>query len=248
MRTDADGLLAARFAATYDHYDGGDWAEVARRAAPVIAWRRPRVLVALAVFLVLVPTAIACRGAIRDLFFGSPAPPIIKRSFADQNKMQVLVRKWAAAHGRGPVAFMPRVDPSKAHGVISIRTSDGRLLLWAAPTYDGRECWFINFARDAIGHKRATGGGSCDQAKPPPGNLSWSTVWSAAHPTLKVLSGRVYVSDAVAVLANVGDGSPPVRVPVVDRYFLAAFPRQAKLPDAIAVDRKGRMVAGRKPG
>jgi hypothetical protein len=37
-------------------------------------------------------------------------------------------------------------------------------------------------------------------------------------------------------------------VPVVDGYFLAAFPRQAKLPDAIAVDRKGRMVAGRRPG
>lgn len=241
MRTDADGVLAARFAATYDHLDTSDWADVLRRATPVRRGKRRLLLIAIAVALIVVPISIAFGGAIHDLFFGSPAPPIIKREFVGQNEMRVKIRQWAAQHHRGDVSLPPQVDPSKAHGVISDRTSDGLLFLWAAPTSGGRECWFVNFAKDAIRHKRASGTGSCDQSKPS-GDINWGYGWSAEHPTLKVLSGRLYVTNAVAILADIGT-SQPVRVPVVDRYFLRAFPREVKVMSVSAIDGDGKVVA-----
>jgi hypothetical protein len=241
--TDADGVLAARFAATYDPLDTSDWADVFRRAAGTRSQHRKALFVAIAVSVILVPTAIAFRGAIHDLFFGTPAPPVIKRTFATQNKMQALFHKWFVTHHRAAVQLMPLVDPSKADGVIALKTTDGLLFLWAAPTRNGQQCWFIAFARDMVGHPRAYGSGSCEQAKPPPGNIDWGTGWSRAEPTLTVLSGRIYVTNAVAVLANVGR-SKPVRLPLVDRYFLAVFPNRTKVSSVVAVDRDGHVVAG----
>jgi hypothetical protein len=243
--TDADGVLAARFAATYDPIDTSDWADVVRRATGTRPQHRKALFVAIAVAVILVPTAIAFRGAIRDLFFGTPAPPVIKRAFATQNKMQALFHKWFVTHHRAAVRLMPLVDPSKAHGVIALKTTDGPLFLWAAPTSSGKQCWFIAFARDMVGHPRAYGSGSCEQAKPPPGNIDWGTGWSRAEPTLTVLSGRIYVKNAVAVLADVGRAKP-VRLPLVDQYFLAVFPNGTKVSGIAAVDRDGNVVAERR--
>jgi hypothetical protein len=57
-----------------------------------------------------------------------------------------------------------------------------------------------------------------------------------------VLSGRLYVA-AATVLVETPD-KRPVRIPVVDRYFLAAFPRSTKIPTRItAFDEHGDVVA-----
>jgi hypothetical protein len=45
---------------------------------------------------------------------------------------------------------MPQADPANAHGVIAVKTPDGLLLLSAAPTKDGRQCSFIDFAADQL--------------------------------------------------------------------------------------------------
>jgi hypothetical protein len=242
--TDADGLLAARFAATRDDYDDADWSDVLRRRRLRRDKRVRALLVAVAVIAIGVPTAIAFGGVIRDFFFGKPAPPIIKGAFGNQNQMRELMLRWQKAHGvHFPV--MPRVDVTKAHGVIAVKTRDGLLFLWSAPASDGRQCWFIDFAADQINHKHAIGGGSCDGTSPPPSKIAWGTEGSVVHPKLTVFSGRVYVP-ATAVVATTGRTKR--RVMVVDRYFLAAFPRSAKTPTTvIAVDAQGHVVARSAP-
>jgi hypothetical protein len=242
--TDADGLLADRFAATRDSHEDADWSDVLRRRTPGRQVDRGRVrLVAVAVAVIaVVPTAIGLAGPLHDLFFGRPAPPIVKQAFAQQNRMARLMHTWQKAHGE-TVPAMPRVETAKAHGVLAVKTHDGLLLLWAAPSSGGRECWFIDFAADQVNHRRPLGDGGCDSPTPPASKFAPSFSWSATHPTLKVLSGRLYVDDAVAVIVSFPNHRSAT-LPVVDRYFVAAYPRSTRVPTKLAaINRHGHVVA-----
>jgi hypothetical protein len=244
MITDADTLLAARFAAIRDETDDSDWADVVRRREPPRR-RYPRALVAVAAMLVVgIPTALAF-GAVRDFFFGTPAPPLIKKAFAGDNQMRALMQKYARAH-HSQIVLPPVVNGAKAHGVIAVATSDGPVALWAAPAAGGKQCWFVDFENDQIGHRRATGGGGCDSATVPSSKIDFGYGWSAAHPTLKVLSGRLYVK-AVSVDVTATDNATHVtktyRVPVAHSYFLAVFPQSVHSPKKlVARDAAGRVV------
>lgn len=239
MMTDADGLLAARFAATRDDEDDSDWNDVLRRRQPRREKHLRSLLVAVAIIAIGVPTAIAFGGVIRNFFFGTPAPPAIKSVFVEQNRMRRMMQQWQKAH-RLHFPAMPQVDVTKAHGVIAVKTSAGLLLLWAAAARDGSQCWFVDFAAHQTNPKRAPGGGSCDLASPPPSKIAWGTSRSGAH-QLTVFSGRVYVP-ATAVVATTGKTKH--RVMVVDRYFLAAFPPGTNRPTkVIAIDAHGHVLA-----
>lgn len=245
MITDADTLLATRFAAIRDETDDSDWNDVLRRCAPR---RRPatRALVALAVAIAVgIPTAFAF-GAVRDFFFGTPAPPLIKGAFAGDNTMRALMVWWARAHHQKLMATPPIVNGAKAHGVTAVSTSDGPLALWAAPATGGRQCWFVAFENDLIGHRRATGGGGCDSSPTPPGKIDVGWGWSAEHPTLKVLSGRLYVEAVsldVTATDNETHATKTYRLPVVHSYFLGAFPRSLHSPTkVVARNAAGRIV------
>jgi hypothetical protein len=89
--TDADGMLAARFAATYDHFDSADWADVLRRRGPTLARRRRTLLIAIAVIAILTPTALA----IRTLFSTG--------HYTVSNRGQLLTQRahtnWFNGHG-----------------------------------------------------------------------------------------------------------------------------------------------------
>jgi hypothetical protein len=99
----------------------------------------------------------------------------------------------------------------------------------------------LDFAADERSNARATDGVSCDLAASPSSRLRWSYRSPAAHPTLKMLSGRLHVP-AVAVLVTTGGTKH--RVVVVDRYFLAMFPWGTKTPTKItAIDAHGHVVA-----
>ena len=245
MITDADTHLAARFAAIRDETDDSDWSDVLRRRTPP---RRPyaRALVAVAVVIAVgIPTALAF-GAVRDFFFGTPAPPVIKSAFAGDNKMRALMLKWARLHHQKIVETPPVVNGAKAHGVIAVSTSDGPLALWAAPATGGKQCWFVGFENDQIGHRRATGGGGCDSQTVPTSKIDLGFGWSAEHPSLKVLSGRVYVK-AVTLDVTATDNQTHVtktyRLPIVHSYFLAAFPRSLHAPKkVVARDAAGHVV------
>ena len=245
MITDADTLLATRFAAIRDETDDSNWNDVLRRRTPPRR-RRTRALVAVAAAIAVgIPTALAF-GAVRDFFFGTPAPPLIKNAFAGDNEMGALMSKWARAHHQKLQGTPPHVNGAKAHGVVAVSTSDGPLALWAAPAAGGKQCWFVDFENDLIGHRRATGGGGCDSASLPSSKIDFGFGWSAEHPTLKVLSGRLYVK-AVSLDVTATDNKTHVtktyRLPVVHSYFLAAFPRSLHTPKkVVARDAAGRIV------
>jgi hypothetical protein len=223
-----------------------DWSEVLRRAAPARRRAFGPLIGALALLAVGVSAALAFAG-VRGLFFGTPAPRIVQQAFVRDNEMRKLMQDWARKHHKAAPAWIPpRVDGRQAHGVLAVNTSDGPLLLWAAPGDNGRQCWFIEFARDRIGQKHPTGGGRCDTT-PPASHIAFGYGGSAAHITLRILSGRLYVAAAtVDVVASdrTSGVTKTYRLPVVDRYFLAAFPRSVRVPTRItARDSQGQVVA-----
>jgi hypothetical protein len=212
----------------------GGWDDVMGRARRT---RRRYALGAAAVAaLVLVPTSVALRGEIADLFEGTPAPPAISSSFEANNK----VADYATQQGFG--AKFPHADVSKAHGVLEVQTSDGPEDLWAAPSDQGGQCWFVDFVNDPPeADGRQYGFGGCSSSSPPDSNISWGAVWVAPHPTLLTLWGHVYVA-AERIEVELADGSM-VTLPVVEGFFLGSLDKGAQVSKITAYDASGDEVA-----
>ena len=160
--------------------------------------------------------------------------------FAGNNAMRKMMIQWARKHHK-PITAPPEVNGHKARSVLAVNTSDGPLVLWVAPTATARQCWFIAFADDLVGRRRALGGGSCDG---PHGDtkIVWGDEWSELHPTLKTISGRLYVAGATSV--TVITPTATFHLPVVHRFFIAAVPKETKTPTKlIAQDPNGRWLA-----
>ena len=136
--TRIDELLDEHVPAFEPRLDG--WEDVLARAHTTR--RRYAALAVAALALLLVPTAVALRGQIAELFQGTPAPPAVSTSFEGLNRFaDATIRAGFARQA-------PHADVSKAHGVIEIQTADGPQDLWAAPNDEGGVCWFIDFAND----------------------------------------------------------------------------------------------------
>ena len=192
--------------------------------------RRSRPVLALAAAaLVLVPTALAFGSKIADLFEGTPAPPAISNSFAADNATQ---KSFASQ--------LPHAEVSKAHGVIEIQTADGPEDLWAAPSDQGGQCWFIDFANDPPVLNSQYGFGGC-YPLPPPSNISWGDVWVPPHPSLLTVWGHVYV-EASTLQLTLADGST-VTLPIVEGVFLGSLDKTAKVTKLTAYDEAGNVVA-----
>ena len=212
------------------------WSDVLHRA------RRTRLRYAAIgtgmVALLLVPTAVALRGQVTDLFQGTPAPPPVSRSFEFDNKMADQATK------QGFVSRFPHADVSQAHGLVEAQTSDGPERLWAAPNDQGGQCWFVDFANDPVGPQgaRASSGG-CQRASDatPPSKIAPGWYWTDAHPTLLTLSGYVLVP-ATNVEVQLQDGSRS-KLPVVEGFFLGSFDKGTKFKEFTAYDAEGNAVA-----
>jgi hypothetical protein len=190
------------------------------------------------VALLLVPTAVALRGQIADLFQGTPAPPEVSTTFANFN------RSADATIREGFAQQAPHADVSKAHGVIEIPTADGPQDLWAPPNDQGGLCWFIDFANDRFGPNGHPGFGTCDTSTRPPSNIEFEgPAWTLAHPSLYTVDGRVYV-DSATVQLTLADGSTST-VPVVEGLFLGSLDKGAKVTQVTAYDKSGIKVAQR---
>jgi len=210
------------------------WEDVLARAQTT---RRRYVLLAVAaVALLLVPTAVALRGQITDLFQGTPAPPAVSNSFTSNS------RTFDAGTRKGFKDKFPRADVSQAHGVIEIQTADGPQDLWAAPSDEGGTCWFIDWANDPVGSDgQQYGFGGCYPSSPPSSDLSWGSVWVYPHPDLQTVWGHVFVP-AVHVDVRLVDGSV-LRLPVVEGGFLGSLPKGAQIERITAYNDSGDAVA-----
>jgi hypothetical protein len=227
------GDLLERYVAPFEFRPDG-WNDVLARARRT---RRRYALVGAAIAaLLLVPTAVALRGQIADLFQGTPAPPAISSSFEDNNKMADYATQQGFVHR------FPHADVAKAHGVLEVQTSDGPEDLWAAPNDQGGQCWFVDFANDPPGPDgRQYGFGGCYDSTPPASNIAWGAVWVEPHPTLFTLSGHVFVP-AVRVEVRLEDGSTRT-LPVVEGFFLESLDKGAQVSQISAYDASGDEVA-----
>jgi hypothetical protein len=211
-----DDLLDELVAPFEARADG--WADVLQRTHRTR--RRYALLGAALVALLLVPTAVALRGQIANLFQGTPAPPSVSTSFESNNR----IADMATQKGFGD--RFPHADVSKAHGVIEVQTSEGPEDLWAAPNDQGGNCWWVDFANDPEGPGGKLGFGTCDtnhlSAAIEPG-----VTWVEQHPTLATLMGLVHVN-ADRVVVRLKDGTT-VTLPVVEGAFLASLDKGAQL-------------------
>lgn len=230
--TRLDELLDEHVPAFEPHSDG--WEDVLARAHTT---RRRYAALAVAVLaLLLVPTAVALRGQIADLFQGTPAPPAVSTSFEGFNRLP------DAAIRDGFARRFPRADVSKAHGVIEVQTADGPQDLWAAPNDQGGLCWFIDFANDQPSANGQPGYGACDRARPPASDIALEGPgWTLSHPSLSTVDGRVY-TDATTVQLTLADGSTRT-LPVIEGLFLGSLDKDASVTRVTAYDKNGREVA-----
>lgn len=232
--TRIDELLDQLVPAIEPRSDG--WKDVLARAHATR--RRYASLAIVALALLLVPTAVALRGRITDLFEGTPAPAPISNHFAASKQVADKLTQ------RGFATNFPQADVSKAHGVIRIETPDGPQELWAAPNDQGGLCWFIDFANDPAPNGVKPGFGACDTSasERPPSHIGFEgPAWELSHPSLYTVDGRVY-PDAATVQVAFEDGSS-IRLPVVEGLFLGSLDREVKVTRVIAYDAAGNQVA-----
>ena len=203
--------------------------------------RRSRIVLALAVAALLaVPTAVAFGGKIVDLFQGTPAPAEISTNFAGSSRMADKLADFATRQGFA--LTVPHAAVSKAHGVIEIETPDGPQHLWAAPSDQGGNCYFIDFADDPpspTGEKLGIGG--CDPSPPPASNINWGQVWFRPHPALVTVWGSVFVDAATVQVAL--EGGSTLNLPIVERMFLGSLAKGEKVMRVTAFDATGNAVA-----
>jgi hypothetical protein len=161
--------LLDELVAPFEHRAEG-WEDVLVRARR--ARRRYAAAGVAMLALLLVPTAVALRGQIANLFQGTPAPPAVSTSFELLNR---IAADLATQRGFGD--RFPQADVSKAHGVLEVQTSDGPEDLWVAPNDQGGQCWFVDFANDPAEPQGQYGFGGCDPSPPPASNINWGSVW-----------------------------------------------------------------------
>jgi hypothetical protein len=201
------------------------WDDVLARARA--ARSRYVVLATAMLALLLVPTAVALRGRITDLFLGTPAPPAVTSTFEGHNK----VADMATQKGFGDK--FPHVDVSRIRGLLEIETPDGPQDVWAAPNDQGGTCWFVDWANDPAPNGTQPGTGTCDNGDERR-SIGTSFAWELPHPTLKTLFGLVPVqTDRVVVELTDGSTRTP---PVVQGVFLASLDEDAQLARITAYD------------
>jgi hypothetical protein len=201
------------------------WDDVCARAHATRS--RCAVLAVAALALLLVPTAVALRGRISDLFQGTPAPPAVTTSFEGNNQ----IADMATQKGFGDK--FPHVDLSRIRGVLEIQTPDGPQDVWAAPNERGGTCWFVDWADDPAPNGDQPGYGTCDTGEHS-GSIGMGYTWGYTHPTLRTLFGQVY-PPADRVVVELRDGSTRT-LPVVEGVFLGSFDKDAELAHITAYD------------
>ncbi|HKU56336.1 MAG TPA: hypothetical protein VJP41_04880 [Gaiellaceae bacterium] len=203
--------------------------------------RRPAL--GLAIALTALASAGVALAAGLGAFEGTPAPPDVSTSFSQLNQLADQATQQGFAHR------FPQADVSKAHGAIEVQTPDGPEDLWVAPSDQGGQCYFIDWANDPPYQDGSVYGfGGCPPTSTAPIDAG-GPVWVSGHPNLLTVSGSVSV-DAATVQVVLQDGST-MTLPVVEHVYLGSLDEPAgqtgvgdeKVVKVTAFDASGNQVA-----
>jgi hypothetical protein len=205
-------------------------------------YSRKPLIAAVALALVATPAALAFGSRLVDLFEGTPASPAVQGAYTTFNG------RLTAAIERGFSSAQP-ADVSQIHGVIAVQTSKGDLLdLWSAPEQGGGACYLLELTKPVAPDTSFFPTSGCNPETPTntpySTNISYSRYWKLNGPL--VISGYTY-NNAASVEIDLADGST-LRLPVVERYFLAAIGPTGRLDpngqvsQIISYDAQGNQV------
>lgn len=235
-----------------------DWADVLDRAGEQRERRSPRLappqrrrgrllllvgLLAAGVIVIATP-ALGVIGAIRDLFEGTPPTPLVQQHFMTWNGMQRRAK-------HPPHWNQFNVNASKAHGVLAMRTNDGPVYLWVAPTRSGGTCWLLQFVNHKSTPTEPIGPSGCLGTTPTGSSVGWwgilpsPSVWRSGAGTgpnsFGILIGEAF-GDASYVIVE-SSRRPMLRVPIVEHFFAAVVPGGAAIQKITSYDSHGKQLA-----
>jgi hypothetical protein len=235
-----------------------DWADVLHRAGEQRKRRSPRLafppgrrarrllvigLLAAGVVAIATP-ALGVIGAIRDLFEGTPPTPLVQQHFMAWNQ---LGRR--ATHS--PRWNQLQVNASKAHGVLAIRTSDGPVYLWVAPTRSGGTCWLLQFVNHKSTATQSIGPSGCLGTTLIGSSIAWwgilpsPSVWrdgvGASSASFGILIGQAFGDASYLIVES--SRHPILRVPVVEHFFAAVVPAEPTIHKITSYDSHGKQLA-----
>lgn len=213
-----------------------DWVEVMAIAGVPSAsvqrrrWKPRRRYLALVAALVLavflVTPAFGVRERLLDLIEGTPAPAEVETHFASSDALRTQLFESANEAGATLHDRFSPVVASGARGIFALATADGPIYLWAAPTEDGRQCWFIQAGGDQT-TGRLYGQGGCD-TEPHVSDMRPETWWTAERPSVKILHARIYDDAITHVVAELEDGTT-VPLHVAAGHALATVEKDARV-------------------
>jgi hypothetical protein len=220
-------MLGRQRAVLMSYVESGARRPVRRRAIIVTA------AVVLLGTLVAAP-ALGLGGKFVDLFQGSPAPPPVQEAFATGDVLRQRLIEAVAQDRFSPVVA------ERTHHVTTVETEDGPVHLWAAPTEDGRQCWFIQFGASTTG--RPFGSASCDGLDADGVSLRAGAEAVAYRPSVRIVYARVYDDEIVRVDVHDVEGGV-VQLTVVAGHALGTLERSSRVGDFVGLNAAGDEVA-----
>jgi hypothetical protein len=233
-------LLEQHFSPLRNLTDDSDWLDVRHRAGRPL--RRAALVAGVAVVAaLLVAPAFGVGGRVFDLIQGHQAPPEVQTLFAAND--QARERHFAYAQAAG-VQMHDRFSPviaSETRSVAAIDTADGPIDLWAAPTQDGRQCWFIQTGGEA---GRPFGSGSCDGIDQTGAIRPEGPGWTIERPSVLFFHVRLY-DDAITRVQLEIQGADELSLPVISGHALGTIPKQehVRLLSVVGFNADGEVVA-----
>lgn len=197
--------------------------------------RRPVLTAAVLVLLagLVTGSALGLGDRLLDLIRGKPAPPSVKREFA-----QMFGNSGAVV----PYFDFPMVIKNRIHGVLAFRTSAGPVGIWAAPTRTGGVCIVLRVLRPKTFAQGLPFLGSCGPFRNPGGAPAaagvesrdpYRFVWGFAAPGVD------------RVVVRLDDGRRK-EARVYEHFFGTGIPGTT-YREVVAYDRAGHRLGSYKP-
>ena len=228
--------------------------------------RRRLVVVAFTALLaaLLVTPALGIGSRVLNLVQGTPAPPEVQTFFGSSDAFMDVARDEVGKALHDRFVQVP-VVASQARLVFAIDTPDGPILLWMAPTKDGRHCelsqWgdplpngqlpLTNIAWGGQGEpplqaEPVNGVATCDGPDPGGPGLWPGGVFSELRPSVTMVRVRFYDPTITRIEVELQD-APSVSLPVVSVggsfVALGTVPREERTVAVVGRSADGTEVA-----